>query len=212
MKDPNFYINKYIKILDKNNNIVASGKCTSFKPDFVNEDIIYISFDDKWYFSNKNCIFNIVDYIDSYVPNEPPAILTWEYWRKREELKTNVDVYRDFCYAEIDPPIKPYVDRLNKLSPAIRTIESCCGHGKESWHITILFCDINSLSMFLKALYAFNKTSNVQIELYSSFGVCITDTTVQFVLEPAYEYREADFDLEMLAKLVKTLEKYFIHF
>lgn len=208
MLDPNFYINKYVQILDKEQNIIVSGKVSTIKPDFAEQDILYISVDDKWYYSNQKCIFKIVEYADLIVPNEPPSFLKWEYWKKRLELGITVDVYRDFCYEEIDPPIKPYIDILNNVSPFIKTCESCCGHG-QNWHIRIAFFNMAALNRFLCVLKEFED----KLILVSESKTFQSKNQVIFKFVPGVNWeifeKIDDSDLSILKQFVKKLEQYF---
>ena len=205
MINPNLYFNAYVQILDKNSNIIASGKCSTVKPDFIKENILYISFDDKWFYSNKNCTFNIVEYADTIIPDEPPSFLIWKYWRERYTLKSTVDVYRDFSYDEIDPPIKPYIDKLNNISPYLKTVESCCGHNVAEWYIVFLFLDLNILNMFLKAL-EFLEGNLILGSKYSVFQN--NKDGVMLELRPSVNYCSKygnDSELKLLDKFTKRL-------
>lgn len=208
MLDPNFYINKYVQILDKEQNIIVSGKVSTIKPDFAEQNILYISVDDKWYYSNQKCIFKIVEHTDLFVPDNPPSFLTWEYWRKRDTLGTTIDVYRDFCYDEIDPPIKPYIDILNSVSPSIKTCESCCGHGQYNWHIRIIFFDLAALNGFLCVLKEFGD----KLILVSESETFQSKNQVTFKFVPGINWKTSktfdDKDLSILKQFTKRLEQY----
>lgn len=209
MINPNLYFNAYIQILDKDGNIVAAGKCSTVKPDFIKENILYISFDDKWYYSNKNCSFNIVEYTDTIIPNEPPSFLTWKYWKERQIFNSTVDVYRDFNYDEIDPPIKPYIDKLNNISPYLKTIESCCGHNIKEWYIVFLFLDLKTLNVFLKTL----RTLDGDLELSSKQDIFQNESdNVMLVLHPCGDFCKVngfDSNFELLNKFTNRLMRMF---
>lgn len=193
---------KYYKIFDKEGQLVASGKCIGSKPNFIKEGVIYISFDNKWFYGNKNCKIEEVEYVDNFIPEKPVSSLIWDYWRNNER-GTEVDVYREFNYDEIDPPIKPYIDRLNKISPFFSTVDSCCGHNIENWHVGFIFHNISILSDFLEIVNEFNNDlvliSNCH---YLQFGrsillkLCVNEKRVI-----------KDFDLLLLDKFVNRLER-----
>lgn len=198
------YVNKYVKILDIKGNLIASGLVISEKP---NLDIPYISFDDKWFYgknSNKVCFIEC-DYIDNYIPDIPPSFLIWDYWRKQEELLTSVDVYRDFSYDEIDPPIKPYIDRLNKITPNIQTVTSCCGHGRHSWWIGIQFRSMPVLYTCLTVLNSFDG----KLQLLSRNSIFQYENTATFLLNPCdiEDNTIVDANFELLDKFIKRLDK-----
>jgi len=200
MKNPEAYIGKYIQVFDKNNTLIVSGLCTSLKPNYG--DIIYISFDDKWFYGNKTLVFKEVDYADSVILPEPPNYLTWDYWRNHPKRQTEVDVYRDFSYDEIDEPIRNYVDKLNQITDEIQTCDSCCGHGISNWFISFRFKSISSLSRFLKVLATFQD----KLVLISNSTHLQFNSQVMLQLKP---YESLDQEFVLLEKFVKRLTREF---
>ena len=197
--------NKYLKISDKDGNIIACGKCISFKPNFLNENIYYVSFDDKWFYGNTKCKIEQVDYIETMIPDMPPSFLVWDYWRNQVNRGINVDVYRDFSYDEIDPPIKPYIDQLNAISNNFRTHESCCGHGTEAWFVGVTFYDLRTLSIFLDVCNSFDG----KLIIISNNNYMQTPGTVALRLTPNFRYEIIDSELTLLDKFVKRLQTKF---
>lgn len=196
------YTNKFWQILDSEDNIIASGKCISLKPNFIDEDIFYISFDDKWFYGNTKCKFKQVEFAETIVPNNPPSFLVWDYWRNNKR-GIEVDVYRDFSYDEIDPPIKPYIDKLNNISPDFRTHESCCGHGISNWQVGLTIFKLHTLSKILSIVNTFNgdlivisNHTYIQFEKYVLLRLC-PNPKIQ------------DFDMKLLDKFIKRLSKVF---
>ena len=112
---------------------------------FSDKGIYYISFDSKWFYGNTKCKFKQVEFTETIIPDNPPSFLVWDYWRNNKR-GTKVDVYRDFSYDEIDPPIKPYIDKLNDISPDFHTHESCCGHGVSNWQVGLIILKLPVLS------------------------------------------------------------------
>ena len=200
MTNPEAYIGKYIQVFDKNNALIAAGLCTSLKPNYKN--ILYVSFDDKWFYGNKNLIFKEVEYTDSIIPNEPPECLVWDYWRNHPNRQTEVDVYRDFSYDEIDEPIRAYVDQLNQITEEIQTCDSCCGHGISNWFISFRFKSISSLSKFLKVLATFQD----QLVLVSNSTHLQFDSQVMLQLKPS---ESLDQNFVLLEKFIKRLTREF---
>lgn len=200
----NSYVNKYIKITDTLGNIVASGLVLSEKP---NMDVSYISFDNKWFFGQtQKLIFTEVSFIDTYIPENPPSFLRWAYWRDQFELLTSVDIYRDFSYDEIDPPIKKFIDKLNEITPDIETVASCCGHNINDWWINIQFKSIEALYICLNIINTFEG----KLALFSDINILQYKNTATFTLRPDDKYGEEntllDPNFALLEAFVKRLE------
>lgn len=197
------YVNKYIKIIDKSDNLICSGLVVSEKP---NMNISYISFDNKWFYGQtQSLIFVEMDYVDTYIPEFPPLFLKWAYWRDQFKLLSSVDVYRDFDYDEIDPPIKSYVDKLNEITPNLKTVASCCGHGINDWWINIQFFSINTLYDFLTVLNAFQG----KLALFSDENILQYKNTATFTFRPDDKYsvenKLIDPNFELLNNFIKKL-------
>jgi hypothetical protein len=126
MSYSNIYLNKYVQIIN-NNQVIASGKVIDCK---TNAENCGISFDSKWFFRETDKLhYQIVDHCETILFDLPPTNIVWKYWREfdSDQDQDYVDIWRDFCYDEIDVEIKPFIDRFNKISN-IKTTSSCCGH------------------------------------------------------------------------------------
>lgn len=191
------YINKYVKVFDKNHTVIASGLVVSEKPNF---DIHYVSFDDRWFYGEtENLRLIVVPYADTVVPEIPPLPLVWEYWKNNEKQKElTIDVYRDYSYDEIDVEIKPYIDRLNKIYENLATVTSCSGHGVTDWHIQFKFSDFISINIFLMVLSQFED----ELSIRTNCNISYNPTCVHLHLRPEID----DSSFEVLGKFVKKLE------
>lgn len=196
MFKPEFYFNKYVCVYH-NDILLASGKVVDYKI----EGKKCISVDRKWFFNDtENISVNIVDFVETKEFNPEENIISWAYWRDVKN-KPNEDVYREFCYDEIDTEIKSYIDRLNQINDSIKTVSSCCGHGSGKWYVTFIFSDYEALHNFIKIV----ETHAKNIMLKNT--VREDSINNQIMLKLVNLTKDKDF--KILDKFVTNLETFF---
>lgn len=195
MKYSNEYLNEYIKIIDnKTKKVIASGKVIDIKSNTPNGGI---SFDGKWFFKEtKNLSYEKVSFVDTFIQDIFPDYLTVNHWRNFVE-NNNVDIYRDFCYEEIDKEIKPYIDKLNKIKN-ITTVSSCCGHGSGFWYIEFVFVDFDTLKSTVNITETFNGKLILGTHLRTGG---LDKNFINLTLKPDIE----DINFDLLNKFVNRL-------
>jgi hypothetical protein len=103
-----------------------------------------------------------------------PGKYTWKYWRDYET--DLVDLYRDFCYDEIDPEVKPLCDELNKWN-GIKTIGSCCGHGRSELWVQVDALNVHNLNAILNVL----RSPKIFPKMIDRFRIPIDGTRAQCI-------------------------------
>lgn len=196
----NIYLNKYVQIIDNDNRIIASGKVIDCKTNIENGGI---SFDSKWFFRKTNNLhYQLVDYCDTVLINLPPENVTWKYWRdfNSDQNQDDIDIWRDFCYDEVDIEIKPFIDRLNKIDNA-KTTSSCSSHESGIWYIQFLFKDFQTLCVFVNIVEMFN--GDLYLGTHLKTGD-INKNFIQLTLKP----NKKDSDFILLKNFCRYLENY----
>lgn len=191
------YLDKYIQVIDNTTgDVLASGKVITFKS---NEKNCGISFDEKYFFrETKNLSYKEVPFADTFIPEKFPPHIIVDYWRNFTK-DSNVDVYRDFCYEEIDEEIKPFIDRLNNI-PKIVTVSSCCGHGSGMWYIEFIFTDFDTLNTMVNSVETFDDKLSLSTHLRTGN---FNKKFINLTLKP----QEKDENFILLDKFVKRLSK-----
>lgn len=193
------YLDKYVQVIDNTTgNVLASGKVLTCKSNAQN---CGISFDEKYFFrETKNLSYKEVDFTDTIIPEIFPDYIVVDYWRNFNK-NNDVDVYRDFCYDEIDKEIKPFIDDLNNI-PNITTVSSCCGHGSGFWYIEFIFADFNTLNITVNTVEAFDGKLLLGTHLRTGD---LNKKFINLTLRP----QEKDENFVLLDKFVKRLSKAF---
>lgn len=69
-----------------------------------------------------------------------------DYW-KPEEVSKKTTIQR-FAYPDdVDVELLPLLDLINVI-PGVRTLFSCCGHGKEPFYMVLAFTSLQTRSWF----------------------------------------------------------------
>lgn len=148
----------YAKIQTKDGNIIVSGKIVDQKTTI--DGIIpinLISFDYKWFFkTNGTKNYQVIKTNDLILPKTFDrnyySLLNYDKWSNAHNTySSDIDVYEEYTYDEIDIEVKQLCDTLN-LMPNIKTIGSCCGHNTQPAFINIRFMSLDSLLYILKIL------------------------------------------------------------
>lgn len=201
LKYSDYYIGKYIKIIDKSDNsIIASGKACMCKTDYINAGI---SLDYKWFFRETNRIhIEEVDFVEDIIFDDKSIErYNWEYWENNKK-DSNIDIYRDYCYDEIDPEIKSFVDELNQIDSGLATTSSCSGHGLQNWFIEFRFGIFKSLTTFTNIVETFDGDLVLRTNKRSG------DINKEFIvlrLEPTI----SDLDFKLLKRFISRLKRQF---
>ena len=193
------YMNKYIKVIDKQNNqIVASGKVIATKNSVENNGI---SFDNKWFFRETDRLkYEFVNFVDTKLCNPEEMDLKWAYLK--DNVIEGIDVLRDFGYDELDEDIKDFVYKLNELSNTIKTTTSCCGHGIKPWYIEFEFSEFWDLSLFINVVEFFK---DLILRVNPDTAHVITRKNIHLQLECTH----IDDDYKILNEFCKKVEKEF---
>lgn len=193
------YLNKYIQVIDiHTGNVIAAGKVITCKSNAQN---CGISFDGKYFFKQtENLSYKEVSYADTFIAETFPDYIIVDHWRNFTE-NNNVDIYRDFCYDEIDKEIKGFIDELNTL-PNITTVSSCCGHGSGFWYIEFVFNDFDTLNIVVNNVEAFDGKLSLGTHLRTGD---LNKKFINLTLKPQIK----DIDFILLGKFVSRLSKIF---
>lgn len=154
-------VDEWVKIVDnQTNKVIAAGKVTKRKDNYVDNGVKYsfnaIAFEDKWFFNEKyKEHFHIepneehleIPYNENNIPDYYKVIAA-----KDVEYDDKVDIYREYGIDELDEEVKDLVYALNKID-GLKTVSSCCGHGKKPLWVDIQFDNIKSLSLIINLIW-----------------------------------------------------------
>lgn len=152
----------YAKIIDKaTGKAIAAGEIIAKKESDENTvtghiyNCYCISFDNRWFFDlEKTDKFEAVENIEKLVVKMTEADIPSSYskclWNEHRQ-GIHFDLYRDYDITELDPEVKELVFALNKFE-GMKTVSSCCGHGKIPLHIYILFSKFLPLCFLAKVI------------------------------------------------------------
>ena len=204
----------YAKIIDKaTGKIIVAGKIIAKKES--DEDIVTghiyncycISFDNRWFFNlEKTDKFEAVENPEKLVIEMNEIDIPSSYakclWNDHKQ-GIHFDLYRDYDITELDPEVKELVFALNKFE-GIKTVSSCCGHGKIPLHIYILFSKFLPLCFLAKVInnkfredFILTTRKNVSNNHVSNIVMSLETTTIG---EEAYQKADE------LAKELNRLE------
>lgn len=142
-------IGERIEVIDNvTGECVRRGICTSRK--MTDHEMHYLgaySIDDRHYFSTVSGRFTVRATDDPNDMTDPPLngyrIYKWSTENRIDPEKW--DIFRDYSYDEIDAEVAPLVHELNEHWHGLRTIQSCCGHGRSPLWVKIYVSDIQTL-------------------------------------------------------------------
>ena len=80
-----------------------------------------------------------------------PAKRSTDYWTT-EESREKLIVSLEYP-GDVDQELLPLLDLINSI-PGVRTLFSCCGHGRESFYMVLAFTSAQTRSLIENCLHA----------------------------------------------------------
>ena len=80
-----------------------------------------------------------------------PAKRSTDYWTT-EESREKLIVSLEYP-GDVDQELLPLLDLINSI-PGVRTLFSCCGHGRESFYMVLAFTSVQTRSLIENCLHA----------------------------------------------------------
>ena len=164
------YPGDFVQVIDnRTQNVIIQGQIRDEKPmppgnlhnktlKFSDEEILY-TVDDKYFFKLDDDKYTVKKFPKTFVDSEflrqNYAFLSWV--RYSPDTRKDFNLFVEHGMDELDKEVVRIVRVLNRFSMEMKTVGSCCGHGKSVSWITLQFNSSRALEDFLNIFQPFNK-------------------------------------------------------